>query len=747
MKITFKYTIASLAFAAAALSSGLSLSAQNLPTGVYLEQDGICYRKTATQDPNDPTKYIIDLEAFVKGEVTYSEVVDSCDIVLVLDVSGSMDDRIPNYVYSQASVSSITASNVGNYYWWIINQSQSTNYFYQYGDGDNTGYYQVSVGRSGDFWSGYRFFLFFDVEGTRYHINTNGEVVTTQPTNVTSDNTNLLNSNVTLYTRTTQGQGTRKIDALKTAVKAFIEEVETNALKDKKGQTRPKPLNNQIAIVKFASNSYYASNDTASVEVGTGNQKGNHTFQSGQNTYNYTEVVRGLKSVLTDKQDLIDAVDALREGGATAADYGMHLAENIIKKIPSSRSSSKTVVFFTDGEPTHGNSYDGTVANTAIDNSHNIKTITYGTGENATHPNVFSVGVFDNNVNTNTPNFMRYISSNYPNATSMQNPGSKASDNFYKDASGGAADLTEIFKAIASSASVPGSTIGTSSSVTVDVVSSSFSVPANAEDAHLEVLVAKCTGKTQIDYPTGTTKEYLTFGPAMLPDSAGLDPITATINSSNNTVSTTGFDFSKWFCGPDNSTTPVSYRGYKQIIRFTITVADDAVGGPDVATNDSKSGIYVDGRQIAEFNRPRVKLPVQIWIQKIGLVGDDSAVFTLYSSPFEGFDKENLENNVWTAHRKFIVNKENLVTITDDEGNEVKVVKLVGLDPDYYYKLKEDAWAFGYQYQADGIVYTVGDNIQNPFKIVNKSKDVQFDEAVVRNVFKERKATTPANNQ
>ncbi len=81
-----------------------------------------------------------------------------------------------------------------------------------------------------------------------------------------------------------------------------------------------------------------------------------------------------------------------------------------------------------------------------------------------------------------------------------------------------------------------------------------------------------------------------------------------------------------------------------------------------------------------------------------------------------------------------------MVEITDDNGNKVKVIKQTGLDPDYYYKIKEDSWAFGYQYQDGGTVYTVGDNIKNPFVITNTPKSTVFDEAVHRNIFNKKEA-------
>lgn len=731
MKIIFKYTIAFVAFFAVAWACEITSFAQNLKDGVYMEQDGICFRKTVSRHDDDPTMYTIDLEAFVKGAVTYTESADPSDIVLVLDVSGSMNDAISNYyVYNEVSNPSVSAG-YGN---WNYNNEKSTDYYYKYGDD----YYPVRIIRqersSGLFNTTYWYSLCFGNNPRRY-INQAGQVVTEFPQEVYNRETNLVNSSVTLYTRSTAQR--TKMDALKDATNSFISEVIKNAKFDKKGNPRTTELDNKIAIVKFASSnaaqiSYYNDDSSAYEEEGNGN----HTMTYQGALKNYTEVVRGLKSVLTDSTDLKQAVNSLVEGGATAADYGMQLALNIINHIPAERTSNKTVVFFTDGDPTHSSSFDSNVAIAAINTSNSIKSITYGSGENASHPTVFSVGVFDGSASTNTTRFMNRISSNYLDATSLTN-GTQSSSDFYKDASGGAADLAAIFKAIASTASQSESSIGEGSAVTVDVVSNSFNLPLNATSDDVTVLVAPCDGIQIID-----GKEYYTFGEAKAPsefdDFSEEGNIVPTVNTDNNTVSTSGFNFSKWFCGPDQTQGPGHFRGYKQVIRFDIKLRDDAVGGPAVATNDESSGIYVNGEQLAKFNRPTVKVPVSIWIQKVGLEGEDSAVFTIYGSPFEGFNAADPESNTWIPITKIIYNEDSAVEITNDQGQTVKVVKKTGLDPDYYYKIKEDAWAFGYQYQDNGIVYTVGDNIKNPFVITNTPKKVVFDEAVHRNIFKKK---------
>ena len=742
MKNTLKY-IASFV----ALVSGFTVYAQNLETGTYKEENGVAYAKRAII--NDDGTYTIDLETFVTGEVTQSFEAVPVDVVLVLDVSGSMTSTITNYTYTQASVSSIT----GGTYGWGYNNTQNTGYYYKYNDS----YYELLKGRAdrGGYGQNYYYYLQFTANGITYYINNSGQVVSERPNNVTNANTNLLASGVTLYTRQAAGTTTR-IQALKTAVEAFINEIKKNDLEDDEGNPREHPLGNRIAIVKFASTvgqgvnqTYYndgGDSQTTGANAWEDSDGGNHvisTSTSSTGISNYTEVVRKLSFVETDSDDLIDAVNALNPGGATAADYGMQLAYNIINHIESNRNSNKTVVFFTDGEPNHFNGFDTGVAGTAIGLSKSIKGITYGSGDDATHPSVFSVGLFSSKPSStdNIYIFMDRMSSNRPGATGWGNNagGTQESTKFFMDASGGSADdLKAIFTAIAHSSGGSGNTeVSGGSSLTVDVVSSSFSVPTGFENVSdvVEVLVAPCTGKTTIG-----NKEYLTFGEEKAPTEYGLPAITPSINEEDNKVSTTGFDYSSNWCGPDpsNTTSQIQpgYHGFKQIIRFIITVNDDAVGGPAVQTNDADSGIYLPGatEPLIRFNRPTVKLPVQIWLQKQGLRPGDSAVFTLYMSPFKGFDTSDPESNDWSNFTKVVVNYDDM----DENG----LVKIVGLDPDFFYKLKEDAWAFGYTYQDGGIQYTVGDNVQNPFVFVNKPKELKFDEASARNIFNEKTASS-----
>jgi len=704
MNNTFKYIAALVAFSAAALMSGLTANAQNLEEGTYIEENGVAYSKSATLENGTNNKYDIDVKTFVTGSITVENEAIPADIVLVLDVSGSMSDNMTSYTYTVASVSSLNGNSSGTW----RNDRKSTTYYYQYHDR----YFQVYIGRAAR-WGGYYYYLTFtDNYNNTLYIDTSGQVVENRPSNVTSANTNLLASSVTLYNRST-GSTTQKLAALKTAVLSFIDIIDQNDLDNApEGQTR---LGNRLAIVTYSSDS----------------------------------TTRASLTPLSNKSSLVSIVNGLNANGGTNAHLGMGAA---LKLLNNSSSHLKTTVMFTDGNPGlygdwTGNNRQGTwdSANGTISTAAQIKSLAVESEDpdEVVYSKVYTVGVFtDPSDYTNV--YMGKTSSNYKkDATSMGSYNTwsqvdiwsngngtalaEADQNFSFNATS-ADELNEIFESIAhASGGTENTDLSGGSAVTVDIVSSSFTAPKNATD--VTVLVAPCTGKTTIG-----GKEYLTFGEAKAPSEYGLPNITADTDPETNAVFTTGFDFSANWCGPDQSST-TGYHGFQQILRFTITVNDDAVGGPHVETNDEESGIYLDGSDepLIKFNRPYVKIPVQIWIQKAGLQGEDSAVFTLARAPFTpDFDPATAE---WESVTKIVVGPEDL-----DSATGLYIKKQVGLDPDYYYRIKEDAWAFGYQYQYGGTLYTVGDEVVNPFKFENTPKNKKFDEAQARNIFNEKPA-------
>ena len=275
----------------------------------------------------------------------------------------------------------------------------------------------------------------------------------------------------------------------------------------------------------------------------------------------------------------------------------------------------------------------------------------------------------------------------------------------------------------------------TESTVTVDVVSQAFNIPSGAGAPQL--LVAPMTGQTQdpVDKADGHYV-YYTFGTEVSPAAAFPEAEAAKIKlvpdpSNPNKLSTEGFDYSAHWCGPDNNAGGQWHAGgYKLILRFTVEPNEDAVGGPEVKTNTEESGIYVDGEPLVYFNQPTVKVPVSLWIKKVGLEGNDSAVFTIYyadpNAP-ENAGKEPHEMK-YQSFTKVIVNSSTMV------GND-KMVKIVGLDSKFFYSIKEDAWAWSYDQETDEIF--TSDVLQNPIVFENEPKEgtVKHAEAIEHNVF------------
>ena len=230
---------------------------------------------------------------------------------------------------------------------------------------------------------------------------------------------------------------TKRIDALKTAANSFIEKIaEENAkISDESKQ-------HQVAIVKFSGNKT--------------EQIGNGTYREGRNTYNYSQTMKTLTLCLgEDAESLKSTVSSISPAGATRADYGMDLAEGISGR----EDAKKVVLFFTDGSPTSYNSFESSVADSAINKANSLK-------EDGTV--IYTIGIFSGanpsadptaSGTINENKFMHAVSSNYPAAASnisywgewTINFGARAENaNYYKSAKN-AQELEDIFKDISES--------------------------------------------------------------------------------------------------------------------------------------------------------------------------------------------------------------------------------------------------------------------------------------------------------
>lgn len=190
-----------------------------------------------------------------------------------------------------------------------------------------------------------------------------------------------------------------KADALKSAVNEFIDQ--TNMA----NATMPADSKHEISIVKFAG----VSTDDI----------GDDTYRDGDYTYNYSQVVTDF---ISDASSLKTIVNDLDPAGATSADYGFAQAQRVLEgetnywgqtTLKGDRDNAQQVViFFTDGEPNHQSGFDGSVANDAIAAAQQIKN---------DDVSIYSIGVFEDAdpsvTNDHSFNcYMHAISSNYPEA-------------------------------------------------------------------------------------------------------------------------------------------------------------------------------------------------------------------------------------------------------------------------------------------------------------------------------------------
>ena len=468
----------------------------------------------------NPSTGLLTLEAYATGSTTTTTSTEPVDIILVLDVSGSMEDSIVSYTYTP-----------------VYEINKNGTYYYQDANGQYQQAYYCSDCSNWYTEEHYDYWIFGSYHGgTRLTPKTSADSTGTQ-----------------FYTRTEST--TKKIDALRSAVNGFIDSVAA------------KSANSQIAIVKFAGD----KTDTV----------GNDTHREGRYTYNYSQIVRNLTTVdATGADALKTAVNALRAAGATAADYGMQHAQTIITGAAND-GRKKVVVMFTDGEPNHNTGFDNSVANDAISASKAMK----NNGNGAT---VYTIGCFGGTPDSNVTDYMNYVSSNYPNATSMTNAGTKTSDNFYKTV-GSTADLDAIFQEISQTAGGATLKLG-AKTVLKDVVSKYFDLPENAA-ANITAKSYSCTELDASGNPIWSET----------PDDASYN---VEVNGKN--VSVTGFDYSANWVGKDTTTGDV-HPGKKLVV--TIPIVDNGTGMGEVPTNDTTSAVYDGEKSVCNFAVPTAYFP------------------------------------------------------------------------------------------------------------------------------------------
>ena len=264
----------------------------------------------------------------------------------------------------------------------------------------------------------------------------------------------------------------------------------------------------------------------------------------------------------------------------------MQHAQTIINSVKDN-GHQKVVIMFTDGNPTSGNEFEDTVANNAIKASKSIK---------AAGATVYTIGCFGTTPSdtSDTGEYMNYVSSNYPNATSMTSGGAKADPaNYYKTVSS-AADLNNIFTDISQTIGGTTVTLG-STSVLRDVISDYFKLPEGADKNSITAYSVDCTAVN--DDGTYTW-------------SANRDGTKYSVTVEGKTINVTGFDYAANWVGKDTTTGKMHTPAKKLVVEIPIVPEQDATGS--VKTNGDASGIYADSTvkdPVEKFPSPTVYIP------------------------------------------------------------------------------------------------------------------------------------------
>lgn len=463
---------------------------------------------------------------------------------------------------------------------------------------------------------------------TYYYFDDNGQRVTI---GVSNSSANGSFTAAKLYKKVAGGN--TRLDALRAAVEQFAAQIAEKAKgPDEKAGTAD-DVDHRIAIVGFSSDRYNNTElltgckiaKSSSDDVGNANDAKYYPTGYAMNGVQYGKATTDdYKNALvymstdTGRQSVQDAIDALTAHGGTETNKGMDMAKQIFANdSKKGEDRNRVVVLFTDGVP--GISSDDSTkeintyyANPAIkcandiskDYSATIYTVGIFSGANGKNPQELPVNgewhKGDNAVESTANRFMHLVSSNYPDATDMDtpekvNPSLKNGDSYYLSA-GDADTLNNIFEKIGNNISTPSIDLGTQAYVQ-DTVSDYFTAPAGGT-------VTVATEKAY--YENGNLRWTKDNNPP-----TGLKPTVT-----DKTVKVSGFDYDANFVsetGRDetDSKKPGDFHGRRLVVTFTVKAEPGFLGGNNVPTNTSDSGVYDENKTLVEnFDYPRVNVPI-----------------------------------------------------------------------------------------------------------------------------------------
>ena len=611
--------------------------------------NNVTLSKTATR--NTDGTYTIRLEAYALGSSTTTETTEEVptDIILVLDRSGSMSEKMGAVKYSRyegRQTRNDNLCNKDNLYYRLDDGSYvkvtvmkgekvvytpypsgTTNETY-YDDNTSSGwwddaiplyaqtsagnYEEVTVSRkkkkpSEGGWKRH-FYTYTLKSGTKIASDIKGSntVPTFDSDSVTSQ---------VLYTKSTQNVYTYTYkDA------AGQKQLITTSTGDSTELRNNTPMwyqwvdsdggDSKMEALKDA-----ASNFVDSVEkkaAGTNGKTVDHRIAVVSFASTTTNDTNGFKDMTKPKDvnAVKTAISQLGAGGGTLVDGGIREANEIFKanSIEEGTNRNRVVIVFTDGAPGLYGNWEAASVNTA-----NSAIAAANTSKKTHGATVFTIGIFagakndlpipayikydnyyylsDAQKTQNSNRFMHLVSTNYPAATNITTPNTQNSKTGYYLTASDSASLNNVFQQISNQIQNVTTTDLDANAVVTDTVGESFSFAGTAQSYAVKVAAFEKLENGQYTFSSIETTD---------------SNVKATITG--KTISVTGFNFEDEWCGYDTNGNMQTPNGHKLIIE--LTVAADAAGcdTPSIPTNNGNAKILdKDGKTAVEIGSPTVQ--------------------------------------------------------------------------------------------------------------------------------------------
>ena len=336
------------------------------------------------------------------------------------------------------------------------------------------------------------------------------------------------------------------------------------------------------------------------------------THQIGIVTFSdSSKIEKSLADVSEQESSLKNVINELNAGGSTSADEGMADAQSVLEDARG--NAQKVVIMFTDGAPTVTSGFSNSVAANAVNNANSLK---------AAGATIFTVGVFDDDIDERVPSYMEATSSNYPNAyvekgifgvvlnwEESLKLGAKNQDgvDYYLTADS-PDSLESIFESIADSISTaPANADLDETTQIVDEISPYFEVGEVDGTPAITVYTADSTD--------GSGENWDEKTPAPSGVSAELE---------SGVVTVSGYNFAENYVSEDRDD---GTYGQKLIIEIKVTPKDvpDPSEDADIPTNGGAQ-VVLDDKVITEIeNSPTVDgaaLSKQLWCHRLRTTQD-----------------------------------------------------------------------------------------------------------------------------